>query len=92
MLYKSARGQWVNSLEAGDGIFFDRLLGGNTMPADALAPKVASTSAVHDIGCVGQTAYVGVPKLNLSIWIKPNPRYVSIVNTFFIIFKNNSAC
>ena len=46
MLYKSARSQWVNSLEAGDGIFFDRLLGVNTMPADALAPNVASASAV----------------------------------------------
>ena len=33
----------VNSSNAGDGIV--RLLGANTMPADALAPKVARASA-----------------------------------------------
>ena len=35
------------------GIF--RILGVNTMSADALAPQVASTSNRHGIGCVRHT-------------------------------------
>ena len=43
-------------------------LGVNTMPADALAPKVTSQLCMTEI-CIF------VPELSLSIWNTPNPAY-----------------
>ena len=51
-------------------------LGINTMPSDALAPKVTSASAgMVSVGCVGQTTCIVIPELISSTWIKPNPKY-----------------
>ena len=59
--------------------------GANTMPADALAPKVARASTDMDgIGCVGQTT---CSELILCSWVKPNPRYDSKCEYIFVVFK-----
>ena len=72
------RPQWVNSSDAEDGTF--RLWGVNTMPAGALAPKVARSSAgmimrVYDMAHVYMNIYIYIRLPHLWIWIFFYPRY-----------------
>ena len=62
------------------------------MPADALAPKVASASTGMVSYWVCKTDNIVIPKLISYIWVKPNPRYDSKCEYIFYDIWNNSAC
>ena len=64
--------------------------GVNTMPTDALAPKVARVSAGMVL-TVGQTTRIVVPELISCTWTKSNPRYDSkCVYTFYDLWNNST--